>query len=1421
MQISDERKLLYGIPLEDIQKENKIDYARSKLYGGPDSLLFNQKDISNTENENRAWWRRALGNVSEWAVGEEADWGTYLKRGLGQSNINLYLQQAQDRGIDYQEAFSAEPEDTGIAERFVETLTAIAADTPTYLAGAAVGGLMTRSPTLTAGAAGFVNDSVKGMYLAALQRGDVDTFSEYWDMFLQHGVEEGVKGGLYMGAMGAAPAILAPLGVPINKATVAASRWAGLTGAGIAIEKELPTKETLINNALLLGVFGAVDPKARKMVEISALKNKQNPTQITLDMSKNEVMKQELLSINTKIFSRDKKIVELEVLNLKEELAQLNKIDQEAAPKIIVSKDAEILKIEKDIKKIEETLSNPALESSLKTLNQTNLDILRQDLRDIKEATGKIIEEKDVPKFNRDRKKNLQKELDALNKKQIELVKALNLTQKKVEQMGEGGAPPAAVNKLKKSITQNQEKIDTTTKLINKDQRIKQIEKELDDLGQPVEKIFDKDVDRKNHPDPDINFIMGKTALGKVKYTETGSQSFFAKVQSQYIDKLYPIKKAVKESKEKGIDQAGSLDVYKQFRLQLGSIGKGFHFIERGTLDFFTLKKTGRSFQQILKDVISSRKSYEEFTSFAIAKRALEKYKQGISTDYSLTSKDRAVLQRTIKNYEGKYGRAFDEINLYQQRVLTYMQDSGLLSPELYKTILQLNKDYVPLNKVLDPSVPKTSSGLGSIVKNPMKEMKGSVKGKATIDPIETMFLNTLHFVQLAEKNVVNKAFIDLALRSKDLVDAFSVVKEVKNLKETKLNAAEINALFDGKQKISDSVSRNMIVFRKDNSLIKDTQIAVYDKGKLKVYEIGAEFADAIRGQNTFASNIFMQIAATPTRLLRAGATLDPSFIFKNFGRDTFFASVFSQNTFIPILTSFRGMFSVIKSKTKNGDALFDDFMKSGGLQSTMISVDKSYFREGQMLKEMSTVNKKLLNSINPRNYLEHLRVFAEIFEQASRVGDFRLTIKRLKKENLKLPTEKRLTEREIIETAGFEARDLTIDFRKMGMRVEGLNMVTAFLNARIQGYAKIAEGLANPKTRNKMIRTATITITLPSVTLWFANKDSETYKKLPQWQKDLNWIIIANEGEENETVYRIPKPFEIGWVFGSLPERMLDFMYSKNPEPFNQSLLEFTKNLTINSLPFPDFMRPFIDDSRNQNAFYKRPIVPYRLEKVLPQYQYNEYTSTTAKFIASVFDKLAVATGTELNFVGPSLNSPAKVDNYINAWTGGLGKYLLDSIDAIQSYRQKTFGEEPVPVKPWSDDWVKNLSEIPVVRSFVIRNPSASTQPLNNFWKKYNKISKYQNTYDLLVRNEENVNAMEFFKNKLIPIAYTEGNFLLFQYAPLIKEHGDMIKYIEKNLEMSADEKRQLIDGIYRNMARLAETALLTIEATENTNKQ
>ena len=97
---------------------------------------------------------------------------------------------------------------------------------------------------------------------------------------------------------------------------------------------------------------------------------------------------------------------------------------------------------------------------------------------------------------------------------------------------------------------------------------------------------------------------------------------------------------------------------------------------------------------------------------------------------------------------KGKYGETFRELNLYQQRVLTYLKDAGVLSPELYSRVLELNRDYTPLNKVLDISImnEKGNTGLGTMVKNPLKKMEGSLdKNKVTIDPIETMFLNLLH----------------------------------------------------------------------------------------------------------------------------------------------------------------------------------------------------------------------------------------------------------------------------------------------------------------------------------------------------------------------------------------------------------------------------------------------------------------------------------------------------------------------------------------------------------------------------------------------------------------------------------------------------------------------------------------------------
>ena len=147
----------------------------------------------------------------------------------------------------------------------------------------------------------------------------------------------------------------------------------------------------MVNNALILGMFGFVDPKANKMVQASALKNKTDGLTITEQLSKDVVMKQEAGSKNKKTFSKDKKLVESEITNLKEKLAELNKLDKESKPKVIKSKEIETQRIEKEIKTLKQNIKEAKTES-IESMNKTKLETLEKELIDIKEDKGKVMD---------------------------------------------------------------------------------------------------------------------------------------------------------------------------------------------------------------------------------------------------------------------------------------------------------------------------------------------------------------------------------------------------------------------------------------------------------------------------------------------------------------------------------------------------------------------------------------------------------------------------------------------------------------------------------------------------------------------------------------------------------------------------------------------------------------------------------------------------------------------------------------------------------------------------------------------------------------------------------------------------------------------------------------------------------------------
>lgn len=80
--------------------------------------------------------------------------------------------------------------------------------------------------------------------------------------------------------------------------------------------------------------------------------------------------------------------------------------------------------------------------------------------------------------------------------------------------------------------------------------------------------------------------------------------------------------------------------------------------------------------------------------------------------------------------------------------------------------------------------------------------MEGDV-AKPVIDPLESIFLNTLHFVQIAERNHVFNKYIEMVQKAPEL---FPEVREVKILR---------NILFLKKKLIKLQVKKLQIVCKK------------------------------------------------------------------------------------------------------------------------------------------------------------------------------------------------------------------------------------------------------------------------------------------------------------------------------------------------------------------------------------------------------------------------------------------------------------------------------------------------------------------------------------------------------------------------------------------------------------------------------
>lgn len=787
-------------------------------------------------------------------------------------------------------------------------------------------------------------------------------------------------------------------------------------------------------------------------------------------------------------------------------------------------------------------------------------------------------------------------------------------------------------------------------------------------------------------------------AIDAVKRGETRDviKKAMGEVYTKLIDELNPLKDLVEQvERETGEKISFDDNPYMQAWLARGWAGKAEALIEHGAPEYKI-----PAFKDIIKDI--GKNEHKEFSAYLVALHDLDlhKNKQKATFEYN---EDAAVLGKHAGNE--RFQKAAKEIYKYQDYLLGMLVKEGMLTAKAYHTMRKMYPHYIPFFRDMSDVNMQSflSGGKGFIdVSSPVKRLKGSTRD--IIDPLESIVKNTFQFYNAVERNHVGRTFAKLA----------------------------------------DKKGVGQIVERVDGNKAKtDNTFNVWENGEKVTYETTPELIETMRMLDKEKSNMLVKVFSYPANWLRAGATLSPEFILRNPVRDMIGAAIYSKHGFIPVVDTFKGLALYLKK----GD-LFWEYKKSGAAHAAMVSLDRDYL--GGQLRDIMKRESKFTKLI--KNPIEALRAMSEATEMATRLAEYDNARKGYTGLGNRLFSKERnpLSARE----AALESRDITLDFSRLGTHTKKFNQAVAFFNATIQGADKMARAFKeNP--RDMTVKTM-LYITLPSIMLWYMNKDDERYQELPQWEKDTFWII---PGKEN--MYRIPKPFEAGVLFGTAFERMLQYMDDAKNNRKGVGFKGFGDRVYDSLMPsfMPTAVIPICEAMSNHSFFRQRNIIPQSQENLPARLQYGANTSEVAKFVG---DKINV--------------SPYIVDNTIRGYGGGLAGLGLSGIDAVSGAKENNAS------KKWY--------EAPGLRGFTVA-PYQSSDSVQRVYDDYKEQEKLHNEFKLTGQRPDGYDAKEFAKLK--------------NASDSLKGLNKASKAIINNERMSGEQKREQLDKINMRKANIA----------------
>ncbi len=545
--------------------------------------------------------------------------------------------------------------------------------------------------------------------------------------------------------------------------------------------------------------------------------------------------------------------------------------------------------------------------------------------------------------------------------------------------------------------------------------------------------------------------------------------------------------------------------------------------------------------------------------------------------------------------------KAADELwKINDEAILQQLRYEGLISKNEYLAIKSANPHYIPFQRE------DFITALEGAFKRPIASVSGTGIKKLSLEgsvrkldqPFDRFMATVPRTMNLIYKNRaakgIGKALQELeSLTGKHIIDYVTPKKELINIQRV--------------------TGQNIpVVSKAERSVLRDT-ISWFENGEKVTIEVPQIYARIAKSMETESGNILRTVFRVMKSGIQAGAvTYNPLFSIVNVIRDA--TTAFYRGKLVPLSPEYiRGWTSVIKK-----DALYSDVAKSGGFMSTLTESMKVPSAKGIVKRAL------MQGGITVQEPIDLLWLIPRLIEKTNVTSERATRIAAFAKARAK-----GLSQLE----AAIVARDITVDFSKMGTTMSVVNDIIPFSNARLQCTANILRTIKKDPKWGLLI--ASSPFVGATILCRVNNMRYESSNKIPLWEYTNNWILQLGEFKDNKTgevnpIYtKIPKG-DIGSFLTFIPEALFNWNQYDDDRSIVEHILgsglqSVQAGLPVSDVSVTGILPPPIATGVSMQTgiegYTGAPIIPRREQNLPPSQQFGPESSTTAVMLGKKFN--------------------------------------------------------------------------------------------------------------------------------------------------------------------------------------------------------